>query len=258
MPTVKSERPYKKRWSIPPPVHVPGASIYAIINEDNKKVYIGSAIRTSHRWTCHRGELEDGEHANPYFQSAFNANPTAFQAEVVEWIKNPTKEYLLQREQFWMDFFKSYESSSGYNAAPRASSCLGIKHPPEYGKAVSLRQTGKKMSPEALAAYRMIRSKIKQKGRIWTSGDRLKMSLRKMGSKHGDAAKKKMSIARIGKILPKKGRKVIQIKDGIEIATWRSIAYAAQYLGIKECNIRQCVNHHPNWKAGGFTWRAVE
>lgn len=145
------KRNYTFRKALPAPFSCKGAGIYAIINCLNGKIYIGSAVRLNHRWTEHRCELEEGKHGNRYLQRAFSKNPDAFQISVIELLDNPTKENVLGREQFWIGFYRSHFPENGYNIAPKAASCQGIKRAPEYVARVAASLRGYKHTAEARA-----------------------------------------------------------------------------------------------------------
>lgn len=251
-----SKRKYVFRQTLPAPFSCKGSGIYGILNEATGKIYIGSAVRLNHRWTEHRGQLENGTHGNRYLQRAFDKNPEAFQIELIEELNFPDKEKLLSREQFWIDFYRSWLPENGYNISPKAESCQGIKRDPEFVARVSKSLTGFKHSAKSranMAASQRGRTKKKRDsanktlmrmlgwGRKWTVQQREKRKLwmetnRKVCGSHP-------------------GRPVVQVLDTGEIVNkFPSIADAAEHLSIKECGIRAAL-HHPNWHAGGFKWR---
>lgn len=244
-----------KRRSLPAPLLVRRASIYAIINSSNLKIYIGSSTRTHHRWNQHRHELETQSHGNRYLQRAYNLCPQAFQIELVEDLGEATKAKILEREQFWINFYRSDVPELGYNLCPKAESCAGLKHSPEYGAAVRKRQLGIPWSAGRKAAWKEIRRRTQPKGWRWSKQARLKHSLIHMGIKRSPESAEKAAAKMRGRRLPQKGRPVLQVTQAGElIKRHEAIAYAAKELGINECNIRHCCKH-PTWTAGGFHWR---
>ena len=46
--------------------------VYAIVNNVNKKFYIGSTISSKQRWYTHRRSLKINQHDNSYLQNAWN------------------------------------------------------------------------------------------------------------------------------------------------------------------------------------------
>lgn len=111
------------------------SGIYAITNKANGKKYIGSAISLKSRWATHRSRLNLGQHHSAKLQNSWKKNGEAcFSFDVLEYV--PDKSSLIQREQSWIDSFKS-ATSLGYNVAPKAGSCLGVKHGVAAGEAKS-------------------------------------------------------------------------------------------------------------------------
>lgn len=184
-------RPYKLRRAIPSPYYTCAPGIYAIVNRGNGKVYIGSAVRLNHRWTEHRCNLEDGEHHSRYLQRAFNKTPDAFEVEVIEELPNADKQKLLSREQFWMDFYRSYLPEHGYNISPNASSCQGIKRSPEFLEKISAAKRGKKYTPERMLAHMNRRRSTKL--RSFTPEQREQCRQRKLGKPNSPEARRKIS-----------------------------------------------------------------
>ena len=129
------------------PLKVTGG-IYGIINNSSGKIYVGSAVSFRKRWNGHKHFFRRGIQENQYLQRAFDKKPHEFEIFIIEELKNLSKENLLSREQFWMDFYKSYIPSNGYNLSPKAGSCLGIKMAEEVRLAMSKRLKGRKLTPE--------------------------------------------------------------------------------------------------------------
>jgi group I intron endonuclease len=101
--------------------------VYAIRNKVNQKRYVGSAAKSlERRWYFHRWELRRGEHNNGHLQAAWNKyGEKSFVFEVLERCK---PELCVEKEQYWMDAFQSYDDEYGYNLAPKAGSVLGFRH----------------------------------------------------------------------------------------------------------------------------------
>jgi len=113
-------------------------SIYKITNTFNSFLYIGSSLRTLKRWNNHLYALRHEKHDSLLLQYAFNKyGEDAFQFEVIEYIENPTKENVIAREQYWLDFYQSYERDKGYNTCRIADSPIGIKRTEENKQKIS-------------------------------------------------------------------------------------------------------------------------
>lgn len=95
--------------------------IYAIKNSLDGKVYVGSTKDFHSRWRVHRSSATHGKHHNSYLQAAIAKHGAqSFSFVVLEVVEN--LDLLVEREQAWLDGFKSFESEKGYNLAPVASS----------------------------------------------------------------------------------------------------------------------------------------
>ena len=88
--------------------------IYKIVNKINNKIYIGQSINIEERFKQHKRSL------NKYFKyPLYNAfrkyGIENFEFVVLEWIKN--RYDLNEREQYWLDYYQSYNKDFGYNIA---------------------------------------------------------------------------------------------------------------------------------------------
>jgi group I intron endonuclease len=100
--------------------------IYRISCLGNGKIYIGSAVNVKERFRKHKESLRRGDHHNNYLQNAWRKyGELTFDFQVIEEVAN--NEILLEREQFWLDFTRSYDRSRGFNICEVAGSQLGVK-----------------------------------------------------------------------------------------------------------------------------------
>lgn len=247
-------RPYQRYPFLREPYNTRMSGIYAILNKNNGKVYIGSAVNLSHRWSCHRHDIARGRHGNIYLSRAFKSNPDAFYFEVIEELPGASKETILSREQFWMDFFKSYLPENGYNIAPKAESCQGIKRGSEFiEKLLAARR--KPWSEERRAAWKEF---IKRRP-VKTGWKHSPETLKKMSDGHKG---KKLSREHVNKVMEairrnKKGfnKKPIHQFDlqGNHIRTFQSVTDAEKLFG-RRGNIHG-VCKGKRRQAFGFVWR---
>jgi group I intron endonuclease len=101
------------------------SAIYAIVNNVTHDMYVGSAVAVNRRWNAHRNLLAKQRHYNLRLQRAYNKyGDKAFDWEIVQFVDDKTQ--LIDREQFWMNFF-----APKYNGRPIANSPLGTKASPE-------------------------------------------------------------------------------------------------------------------------------
>lgn len=241
---------------LPQPYCSKEPGIYAIVNRDNGKIYIGSAARLHRRWTMHRYDLFRGRH-NPYLLRAFRKNQHSFYFEVVEELPGADKIKRIEREQFWMDFYKSYLPVNGYNLCPKASSCAGAKHGPEYGARISEMMKGRKWTDAQKAHYRASRTWAATwpAERTITEEVRRKLSAGRKGKKWGEAQREMFKAWH--KEHPLHAEKpVIQLsKSGEFIFQFASITEAEKHFG-KRSNIHSvCKGNRPY--CFGFKWKYV-
>jgi len=107
------------------------SGIYKITNEVNGKFYIGSSTDIDYRWEVeHKGSLNRNQHINPKLQHAWNFyGEDKFTIVILEEIK-PEKLRLLEREQYYLDLWKPYHRTIGYNICPTASGGDNLKYHP--------------------------------------------------------------------------------------------------------------------------------
>lgn len=228
-----------------------GAGVYAIINRRNNKIYIGSSVRMNHRWTEHRMELSRKEHSNRYLQRAFEKEPDNFQVEVIETLPAPDKAALLSREQFWINFYRSWLPENGYNIAPKAESCLGVKHSEETRALMRLRGLGRKASPEARA--RMSAAQRGSKHKPFSQESKAKLSAIHTGMKWSD--KQREGRMRWLATHPKPRSKPVgqYSMDGTFINSFSSI-HAAEVAFGRRSNIYAVCKGKRN-ESFGYVWK---
>jgi group I intron endonuclease len=108
--------------------------IYSIVNRNNGRRYVGSALNVRDRVYGHIWHLRKGSHRNKKLQNAWRKHGEgAFSIEVLEAVSDPKQ--LLAREQHWIDAHSS--SKDGYNLNPVAGSNLGRVWTPEFRAKVS-------------------------------------------------------------------------------------------------------------------------
>jgi hypothetical protein len=115
--------------------------IYKIIDLTSSKIYIGSAIDFKERKRIHLRDLNKNNHHSKYLQRRWNKyGEENFCFEIVEKIN--TKEDLIIREQYWLDFYRPF-GRNGYNSCKIANSMLGFKHSNKTKELLSKIQSSK-------------------------------------------------------------------------------------------------------------------
>jgi len=115
--------------------------IYIIRNIKTNKAYIGSSVNPTNRLKEHFSSLLKGKHHSVYLQRSYNNHKKeCFEFGVIENIDD--EKDLISREQYWIDFFDSY--NNGYNVCPNAGNSLGRKATEEEKKKAKERMSGEK------------------------------------------------------------------------------------------------------------------
>ena len=172
------------------------SGIYSILNIENGKVYVGSAVNIKNRWSLHRHALKRGKHANDKLQKSWiKHGPDSFLFSVIEYVAD--KKDLIPREQFWIDKMRSADKAVGYNICLFAGSQLGMKHTEQAKEKNAAAHRGKKQSAETIAKRR--------ESNTWTGHteeSRMKIAIAATGRKHTPETKAKLRAARILQGLP--------------------------------------------------------
>jgi len=180
------------------------SGIYVIINVKNKMIYVGSSHDIEGRWKDHLNKLYGNRHENEKFQNAWNKyGEKAFEFKILEAVE-PLKELLEQREQHYINLYKSYERNIGYNLFKIAYSPLGSKRTPEQREAMSIARQGKpspmegrKHSPESKETMKQVHlaryAKLQEEGKLPPQ----------TGYGHTDKARRKISEGHKGIKFPK-------------------------------------------------------
>lgn len=160
--------------------------IYLIKNKINGKIYIGSAVNITSRWTIHRVSLNRNDHHNILLQRAWNKyGIEAFEFSVLECCEI---ENLLEYEQKWINKLKPYDKNVGYNLCSVAGSQLGLKRTQETK--IKISRKGSKHSEETKRAMSFSR-----KGRKKSKEHKIKIGLVHKGKIVSDQSRMKMSIS---------------------------------------------------------------
>jgi group I intron endonuclease len=131
-------------------------AIYCILNRLDNSCYIGSTNKFRNRILRHILELKKGKHHSVYLQNAWNKyGGNEFNFIILERIYGDY-EYLLSREQYYMDLI-----NPEYNMCKYAGTIRGFKHTPKAREKISKALKGRKKPKEAYEEkYKKKRGKI--------------------------------------------------------------------------------------------------
>jgi group I intron endonuclease len=102
------------------------SGIYGIKNIVNNKIYVGSALNIKKRWYEHKYKLKYNKHANKHLNDACNKyGINNFEFIIIERVE-PSK--LIEREQYYINYYNATNRDNGYNLLPIAGNSLNYKH----------------------------------------------------------------------------------------------------------------------------------
>lgn len=125
--------------------------IYAIVNKENGKVYIGSSLDVHRRFATHFMRLNNKTHQSPHLQAAWEFyGHEGFEFRIIE---ECSSEVLLQREQYYLDLYQAYEREKGYNTCTIAGNTTGYRHSLEAKMSMSGKKIRQKVVRKNLKVY---------------------------------------------------------------------------------------------------------
>jgi len=163
-----------------------------IRNIANEKCYVGSATNILDRWSNHLQGLRANKHHSIKLQRAWNKyGEDSFDFEIIESIKFEYKSSKIAAEQHYIDFLDSYHN--GYNSAPIAGDCTGVKWSAAARKHLSEVKKGKNFrfgySPSAETREKLRQANLgkripeyvkdKLRGRTFSMSEQAKKSISK-------------------------------------------------------------------------------
>jgi group I intron endonuclease len=227
------------------------ACIYKIVNKINNKIYIGSTNNFSQRKRQHLHDLRYKKHGNDHLQKSFNKyGECNFYIDILELVDI---EFLISREQFWIDSLNVINHMIGYNKNPIAGTTAG-RDPSIARKTV---ETRRKNNPN------------------WHPVDisqRIKDSLKNIDQSHNEATKQKISASMKKAVVnrdpesylkmanTKKGKPIIKCRKKVKCVelnkVFDSIQLAADELKLQRTGISMVLNGTMQ-KTGGYTFERV-
>lgn len=100
------------------------SGVYGLIHKETGRIYVGSSTEINRRRRHHLFHLKANKHCNPYLQHAWNK----YGEEAFKWVilAAVTDISVLRREeQKWIDRFRCFEDSRGFNRSPSATDSIG-------------------------------------------------------------------------------------------------------------------------------------
>jgi group I intron endonuclease len=163
------------------------SGIYCIENRENAKIYVGSSKHINNRLIGHRRMLRKGTHDNEHLQNAFNKyGEESFEFYPLQRVEIPE---LLEREQYWIDKYKSANPKEGYNINPKANGSPMLN--PETAKKVSEALKGHTPWNKGLKGSQIPWNKGKTN--VYSEETKQKIGSAMRGKNHSEETKKRIS-----------------------------------------------------------------
>jgi group I intron endonuclease len=202
--------------------------IYLIKNIKTEKVYVGSSVKLEAREQRHFKNLSDGNHHSNKLQNSYNKHgEDSFIFDSIEEYDEIDNDKLIQREQYWTDYYDSYKG--GYNCRPKAENNYGHKHSEKTKKLMSKLHSGENNAMYGRKLSEETKEKIRQKilGRFVSDETREKLREAGLDRSHSEETKFKQS--RI-----KKSKPILQLDENFcVIKEWYSKREPLRDLGIR-------------------------
>jgi len=161
------------------------SGVYQIKNIVNGKLYIGSSNNIAKRWISHKCLLENKKHKNKYLISAWHKyGRNSFIFSIIEYVEI---DKLIEREQYYIDYYNTSDRNFGYNLAPNAGRTAGCVFSKETRIKMSISATKRPpISEETKLKLSIARLGNKNGCRIVTDGERKMMSEIRIGINRGE------------------------------------------------------------------------
>ena len=225
------------------------SGVYQIYNPITNKRYIGSSINVELRLKTHLCKLRNGNHSNQHLQNAWNKYKDLL---TFEFLEECTPDECLLFEQYYLDYYKSYNREYGYNIDPEAK-YAGKHLAEETKKKIREKALGRKRSVEAIEKVRQFNLGSKKPKQSEKMKDRWHISKTYFGYNNLSEDRKKECISKIRnktilryKDFNNKQNNVflkVLFDDG-NVMYFHSYHTAAKSLSIDRGAIKYALNHN--------------
>jgi group I intron endonuclease len=219
--------------------------IYKITNEINRKIYIGQSVDYEKRKVSHKTKFlqyckspENHKSGCIFLYNSFKKY--GFENFTFELIEECLIDELNNREQYWMNFYSSYEREYGYNLCKIAGSSKG-----------TIRNESTRLK-NSESAKKRIGDKNPFYGKTHSDYSKNEMSKKRSGKKRKNISTEKWVEHKIWEM---SYIKILQYDIwGNFIKEWNSLSEASNVTKIKKGRISESLTEHQP-TAGGFIWK---
>lgn len=226
------------------------SGVYQIFNPYNNKRYIGSSINVEKRFKQHKSSLRGNRHHNKHLQNAWNKYKDILIFEPLEYCE---PEYLLELEQYYIDFYNSADRRFGYNIDAIADHAKpGFKLSEETKEKMRKKAKGRKMTPEQIEKMRMAQTgkpkpaQSETMKRKYANGEatfprysEVSKEKQKEWSKHSSEA----NVRRYSDYANRPKGFFLKVEIGDETLYFPSLREAARNLGVDKGGISYVIKH---------------
>jgi group I intron endonuclease len=221
--------------------------IYKITTTHNNKVYIGYSSNIELRFKQHKNCLKNNNHDNMYLQNTYNKyGENIFSFEILE---ECPYELCIEKEHYYVSFYKSNKRKHGYNLANTGIGKIGKMPKKIILKSIQIRKNNAKIRGYYFSKEIIKKQVNARKGWKHSEDAKIKIGLSSKGRKKSNSA-----IEQHKKQIQKQVNQYSL--EGEFIKTWHSITDALIFLNkdIKSGHISSCCKNKKQ-TAYGYKWK---
>jgi group I intron endonuclease len=167
-------------------------AIYKLTNIKNNKIYIGQARDIHHRMNRHKNDSKHPRYRTKIARAIVKYGWDNFELTILEVIEDECQ--MNERETYWIELYKAYDNSIGYNILPTGFSFRDYHHSEESKAKMSEAKSGMYLGDENPMYGKKHSEETKAKMRE-KANKRLTNPM--SGRKHSEESRAKMRLAKL-------------------------------------------------------------